>query len=46
MATLVAVENQDLFQGLILSAAGLDVDPSAAGPITVSKQALYNLYVL
>ena len=36
MAVLVAAEDQDLFDGIILSSAGLEVDPQSAGSVLVS----------
>ena len=37
MAVLVTCETQELFDGIILSSAGLDVDPQSAGSLIVRR---------
>ena len=40
IATLVAFESQDLFVGMVLSAAAVEVDPQSAGTFIVSDDPL------
>ena len=36
VASCVAIEAQDMFAGIVLSAAALEIDPQSAGAVTVS----------
>ncbi len=43
VAALVAIDNQDLFTGVIFSSAGVEVDPNVAGPVLVSYLVLSSI---
>lgn len=36
IALLAAIENEELFTGIFLSSAGLEIDPNLSGPVLVS----------